>query len=160
MGIVARIWETPQCSRATGKPPVCLAAYSAAGIAGANPLRTGFESWRIAKGIYFIPLLFCYTSILFEGETWHVIETAIAALLGLLCFAAASEGFHMVSLGVIYRVLFLVAAVLLLWPFQEIVSFLKIAQVFDNAENWNLFGHAIGGAILLVLMLVQKRVAT
>ena len=39
-------------------PPVCLAAYSAAGIAGANPLRTGFESWRIAKGIYFIPLLF------------------------------------------------------------------------------------------------------
>ena len=66
----------------------------------------------------------------------------------------------MVSLSVLYRVLFLVAAVLLLWPFQEIVSFLKIVQVFDNAENWNLVGHAIGGAILLVLMLVQKRVAT
>ena len=139
-------------------PPVCLAAYSAAGIAGANPLRTGFESWRIAKGIYFIPLLFCYTPILFEGETWRVVETAIAALLGLLCFAAASEGFHMVSLGVLYRVLFLMAAVLMLWPFQEIVSFLKIVQVFDNAENWNLVGHAIGGAIFFVLILLQKRV--
>ena len=64
----------------------------------------------------------------------------------------------MVSLSVLYRVLFLVAAVLLLWPFQEIVSFLKIVQVFDNAENWNLVGHAIGGAIFFVLILLQKRV--
>lgn len=117
-------------------PPVCLAAYSAAGIAGANPLRTGFESWRIAKGIYFIPLLFCYTPILFEGETWRVIETAISMLLGLLAFAAASEGFHMVSLGVLYRVLFLAAAVLMLWPL--------------------LICHAVGVVILLVLILLQK----
>jgi TRAP-type uncharacterized transport system fused permease subunit len=121
-------------------PPVCLAAYSAAGIAGANPLRTGLESWRIAKGIYFIPLLFCYTPILFEGEIWRVVETAIAALLGLLAFAAASEGFHMVSLGVIYRVLFLATAILMLWPL--------------------LVCHAIGVVIFLVLILVQKRAAT
>ncbi len=118
-------------------PPVCLAAYSAAGIAGANPLRTGVESWRVAKALYFIPLLFCYTPILFEGETWRVIETAIAALLGLLAFAAASEGFHLRSLPVLHRVLFLTAAVLLLWPL------------------WTC--HAIGAAILLVLTAVQKR---
>ena len=78
--------------------------------------------------LFYSPAFLLY-AVLFEGETWRVVETAIAALLGLLCFAAASEGFHMVSLGVLYRVLFLVAAVLMLWPFQEIVSFLKIVQV-------------------------------
>ena len=50
----------------------------------------------------------------------------------------------------------MVAAVLLLWPFQEIVSFLKIVQVFDNAENWNLVGHAIGGAIFFCSDFVAK----
>jgi len=33
-------------------PPVCLAAFTAAGIAGARPMATGFESWKIAKGLY------------------------------------------------------------------------------------------------------------
>ena len=120
-------------------PPVCLAAYSAAGIAGANPLRTGFESWRIAKAIYFVPLLFCYTPILFEGELWRVIETAIATLLGLLAFAAASEGFHMRMLTVLHRIPFLTAAILLLWP------------------SWQC--HAIGATILLVLTATQRRSA-
>ncbi len=118
-------------------PPVCLAAYSAAGIAGANPLRTGIESWRIAKAIYFIPLLFCYTPILFEGEIWRVVETAIATLLGLLAFAAASEGFHIRLLNVLHRVLFFAAAVLLLWPLLEC--------------------HAVGMLLLLVLTAIQKR---
>jgi TRAP transporter 4TM/12TM fusion protein len=118
-------------------PPVCLAAYSAAGIAGANPLRTGIESWRIAKGLYFIPLLFCYTPILFEGEIWHVVETSIFALLGLLAFAAASEGFHLKPLNILHRILFLTAAVLMLWPLIEC--------------------HAIGIVILLAMTFIQKR---
>ena len=42
-------------------PPVCLAAFAAAGIAGSRPMATGFESWKIAKGLYIVPLLFAYT---------------------------------------------------------------------------------------------------
>ena len=80
-------------------PPVCLAAYSAAGISGSKPLETGFESWKLAKGIYIIPLLFVYTPILFEGPIWQVIETSIAALLGLFCAAAMFEGFHVILLN-------------------------------------------------------------
>jgi len=41
-------------------PPICLAAYSASGIAGSKPMQTGFEAWKLAKGLYIICLL--YTS--------------------------------------------------------------------------------------------------
>ncbi|MBT4139466.1 MAG: TRAP transporter permease [Candidatus Latescibacteria bacterium] len=117
-------------------PPVCLAAYSAAGISGANPLQTGFESWRIAKGLYIIPLLFCYTPILFEGAWWHVTETTLSALLGLLAFAAGSEGFHMRRLTLPVRILFFGIAGLLLWP-----AFIT---------------HGIGLCLFIVLFFWQK----
>ena len=97
-------------------PPVCLAAYSASGIAGSNPLRTGLEAWKIAKGLYIIPLLFCYTPILFEGSAWQVLETALSATLGLLAFAIAFEGFQFRRLRPVLRLAFIPAACLLLWP--------------------------------------------
>ncbi len=117
-------------------PPVCLAAYSAAGIAGSNPLNTGLESWKIAKGLYIIPLLFCYTPILFEGPLWHTAETIIAATLGLLAFAIAFEGFHLKLLPLPSRLLYFASTVLLLFP------------------SWRL--HATGAALFLVLYTFQR----
>ncbi|MDP6778552.1 MAG: TRAP transporter fused permease subunit [Candidatus Latescibacteria bacterium] len=117
-------------------PPVCLAAYSAAGIAGSDPLRTGLQSWKIAKGLYLIPLLFCYTPILFEGDLWRVLETTVSAALGLFAFAAAFEAFHLDRLGIPLRLLYGLAAVLLLWP--------------------QLALHAAGLAFFIMLVGVQK----
>jgi TRAP-type uncharacterized transport system fused permease subunit len=45
-------------------PPVCLAAFTAAAIAKAPAMRTGLASWKVAKGLYAIPLLFAYTPLL------------------------------------------------------------------------------------------------
>ncbi|MEE9322507.1 MAG: TRAP transporter fused permease subunit [Granulosicoccus sp.] len=44
-------------------PPVCLAAFTAAGIAGSKPMATGIEAWKIAKGLYIVPLMFAYTPL-------------------------------------------------------------------------------------------------
>ncbi len=120
-------------------PPVCLAAYSAAGISGSKPLETGFESWKLAKGLYIIPLLFVYTPILFEGPLWQVLETSAAAAAGLFCSAAMFEGFHVIRLGWWLRALYAGAAFLLLWP--------------------NLFLHAAGAATLAGLVVLQKIMA-
>ncbi len=117
-------------------PPVCLAAYSAAGIAGSSPLATGFESWKLAKGLYIIPLLFIYTPILFEGPLWQVAETTLSALAGLFCFAAFFEGFHRIRLNWGLRSLYFVAAFLLLWPI--------------------IYLHGLGALILTGLYLVQR----
>ncbi|HSL98627.1 MAG TPA: TRAP transporter permease, partial [Candidatus Limnocylindria bacterium] len=86
------------------------------GIAGSRPLETGLESWKLAKGLYVIPLLFIYTPSLFEGPAWQVIETAAAALLGLYCFASFFEGFHLGLLTWPQRLGYAGIAACLLWP--------------------------------------------
>ncbi|MDY0292072.1 MAG: TRAP transporter fused permease subunit [Desulfuromonadaceae bacterium] len=50
-------------------PPVCVAAYAGAAIAGADPWKTGWTSFRFAKMLYVMPMLFAFTpSILFQGK--------------------------------------------------------------------------------------------
>jgi len=119
-------------------PPVCLAAYSAAGISGSKPLETGFEAWKLAKGLYIIPLLFVYTPILFEGSIVMVIETVITSLIGLFCFALFFEGYFAKKLNILERVLSIVASFLLLYP--------------------NIKFHA-GGLILFVLIFAFQKLA-
>ncbi|MBI9109707.1 TRAP transporter permease [Maridesulfovibrio ferrireducens] len=117
-------------------PPVCLAAYSAAGISGSKPLETGIESWKIAKGLYIIPLLFCYTPILFEGPLWMIAETVITATAGLFCFAVFFEGFNTYNLNILQRTAYAGVAGLLLWPDIKL--------------------HALG-AVLLTAMFLRER---
>ena len=115
-------------------PPVCLAAYSAAGISGSAPLATGVESWKLAKGLYIIPLLFVYTPILFQGSFLEVAEVSIAALLGLFCFAAFFEGYHRNHLNWLFRTGYLASGVLLIWPLMwchgaGLVLFIALAML-------------------------------
>ncbi len=50
-------------------PPVCVAAYAGAAIAGADPWKTGWTSFKFAKLLYVVPILFAFTpAILFEGK--------------------------------------------------------------------------------------------
>jgi TRAP transporter 4TM/12TM fusion protein len=50
-------------------PPVCVAAYAGAAIAGADPWRTGWTAFKFAKLLYVMPLLFAFTpAIIFEGK--------------------------------------------------------------------------------------------
>ena len=97
-------------------PPVCLAAFSAAGVAGSKPMRTGFASWKLAKGLYIIPFLFAYTPILFEGPVIEVIITALSALLGLFGFTITWEGYLLRNMNVGERAITGLATVFLFWP--------------------------------------------
>jgi len=97
-------------------PPVCLAAYTAAGIAGSKPLQTGLEAWKLAKGLYLIPLLFCYTPILFEGPLWLVLEATASGMIGLLSFSILSEGFFFRFASWPVRLGFGSITVLMFWP--------------------------------------------
>jgi len=125
-------------------PPVCLAAYSAAGISGSRPLETGVESWKLAKGLYLIPLLFVYTPILFQGPLWQVAETTIAALVGLFAMAVVFEGYHLKPLGWLERALFLSTTVLLLWP--DFIAHGAGAAIFVALCFWQKVGPAAPAA--------------
>lgn len=50
-------------------PPVCVAAYAGAAIAGSDPWKTGWTAFKFAKLLYVMPILFAFTpAILFEGK--------------------------------------------------------------------------------------------
>ncbi|MEA3465851.1 MAG: TRAP transporter fused permease subunit [Thermodesulfobacteriota bacterium] len=54
-------------------PPVCVAAYAGAAIAGSDPWKTGWTSFKFAKLLYVMPLLFAFTpAILFQGKPANI----------------------------------------------------------------------------------------
>ena len=74
-------------------PPVCLAAYAAAGIAESDPMRTGLQAWKYAKGLYLIPLLMVvHPELALGGPLPVVLGKAVMAMVALAAFAAALEG--------------------------------------------------------------------
>ena len=81
-------------------PPVCVAAYAGAAIAGADPWKTGWTSFKFAKLLYVMPLLFAYTpAILMVGHTgmplvdvqWFEVGMSyFSGTLGTIAFSAAT----------------------------------------------------------------------
>jgi TRAP transporter 4TM/12TM fusion protein len=65
-------------------PPVCLAAFAGAGVAGSPPMATGFKAWQMSKALYLVPLLFAYTPLI-DG-TWPE-RTLVAAFAAAGLFA-------------------------------------------------------------------------
>ncbi len=68
-------------------PPVCLAAFTAAGIAGSKPMATGVEAWKIAKGLYVVPLLFAYTPMI-GADLPELLRIGIFSLAGIYALNA------------------------------------------------------------------------
>jgi TRAP transporter 4TM/12TM fusion protein len=102
-------------------PPVSLASFAGAGIAGANPMRTAFTSWKLAKGLYIIPIIMAYRPLLgmgagYELLHWQVVVTMIATMLGLIAFAAAIERYFIRRATWPETMLLWIAAAGLFWP--------------------------------------------
>lgn len=116
-------------------PPVALAAFTGAAIAGTKPMETGFQSWKLAKGLYVVPLLFAYTP--FIGGSWvDDIYISIFALFGLYAFAAGLEGFMEAKLNLLLRVVTLGCAFALLWPstwWVHVAGLLVLGAVFNSS---------------------------
>lgn len=102
-------------------PPVSLASFAGAGVAGANPMRTAFTSWKLAKGLYIIPIVMAYRPLLGMGETyelvhWQVGWTVAATSLGLVGFAACLERWFLRRANWLETLLFGGGALALFWP--------------------------------------------
>jgi TRAP transporter 4TM/12TM fusion protein len=113
-------------------PPVCLAAFSAAGVAGSKPMQTGFTSWKLAKGLYIIPFLFAYTPLLFEGPVIEVIITALSGLIGLFGFTVCWEGYMLRKMNIGERAITVLATIFLFWPENIFkgVGFIILASIY------------------------------
>ena len=101
-------------------PPVCLTAFAAAAIAGTPQIRTGFTAWKLAKGLYIMPILFAYTPFLY-GDWAVALEIFFFTLVGLYAFAAAFQGHLERDHGIVLRIVLGVIAVCLLFPGQPLL---------------------------------------
>jgi len=97
-------------------PPVALASFAGAGLAGASPMRCGFSSWKIAKGLYIIPIVMAYRPLLGNGPPGQVILTMVLTALGLIAFTACMEQYLVRKLSIIETGIVGLAALAMLWP--------------------------------------------
>jgi TRAP transporter 4TM/12TM fusion protein len=118
-------------------PPVCVPAYTAGGIADANPSKAAWAAFRSAKGMYVIPLMFAYTPLLSFDNPLALGETFVAGVLGFFALSAVMVGYMFRPLSWFDRALLLIAAAGLFWP--------------------GMVYHAGGLVLLAVSVLVQRR---
>jgi TRAP transporter 4TM/12TM fusion protein len=96
-------------------PPVCLTAFAAAAIAETRPMATGLMAWKIAKGLYIVPLLFAYTPFL-AGDFWLSLWIFAFGSVGIYALTAAISGWMEAPLSWPERILLAATGVALLWP--------------------------------------------
>lgn len=74
-------------------PPVAIAAFAGANIAGSDPFRTGLEASKIAIAGFIVPFMFVYNPALILKAPWgEVVYTAVASAIGVVLIAAAVQG--------------------------------------------------------------------
>lgn len=104
-----------QCQYAALNPPFALAAFVAAGLAGADPMRTGFACIRMAYPLWAVPFLMAFSPLLMDpGSHWaEVLLVWVTGFMGIYGLSAGLEGYINRILSWPERVNFLVAGVLL-----------------------------------------------
>lgn len=98
-------------------PPVALAGFAAAGIAGTNPMKTSVEAFKIGLAAFVVPFMMFYSpELLLIGDDAVMIAVAIiTSLFGVYFLAAAVQGWFFRKTAPWYvRILLLAIAVLLI----------------------------------------------
>jgi TRAP transporter 4TM/12TM fusion protein len=102
-------------------PPVCASAYAAAGIAGANPFKTGVSAFSFGIAKLMVPMVFVYSPamliVLEEYFTWGAfLETTITCAIGIVMMATAVSAYGLSKMPTPFRLLMALAAVFMVAP--------------------------------------------
>lgn len=98
-------------------PPVALAAFAGAGIAGANSMRTGFTATRLAIVAYIVPYMIVYgPSLVLVGSPRDIIHSLATALIGVILLGTGVQGWMFMKLNLWTRVVLIVMSLALINP--------------------------------------------
>ena len=82
-------------------PPVALATFAAAPLAGVSAMKIGLQSVRLGTAIYLVPFCFVLNpALLFKGDAQTVVVAITAAFVGIVPLAAALQG-YVLGIGLI-----------------------------------------------------------
>ncbi|MEX1035147.1 MAG: TRAP transporter fused permease subunit [Sneathiella sp.] len=110
-------------------PPVALGAFAAASIAGANPMRTGFEAMRLGSIIYFVPFFFVLDpAFILNGELSRTALLFTCAVGGVILVASSLQG-YLVWIGNLHR------HAVLGWPIRLLILIGGLALATPGGSN-------------------------
>ncbi|MDM8553964.1 TRAP transporter fused permease subunit [Desulfococcaceae bacterium HSG7] len=93
-------------------PPVCIAAYCGAAIAGSKPLQTGFESLKLALVGFIVPYVFVFNeALLMQGSVVGILTVSTLLLLCVILSAGGLSGYLFKSMEIGGRVVTLAFAI-------------------------------------------------
>lgn len=122
-------------------PPVALAAYTAAGISGADPMKTGYTAWRLALPAFLIPFAFIYgNELLAMGSPLMIILACISGITSVYALSGFVTGYFMGKIGRLGRFIMLMGSVCLIFP--------------------ELSSDFVGYGIVIVMIILQKHQKT
>ena len=120
-------------------PPVAIAAFTAASIAQADPMRTGFAGVRFGWSAYIVPFLFVSSpTLLMQGPVPDVVLAVATAIMGVYLVSVAVAGFMTRPVGFVLRIAFALAGVALMVP----------ARAFAGAIWTDIAGFAAGTLLI------------
>ena len=125
-------------------PPVCASAYAAAGIAGANPFRTGVSAFTLGIAKLMVPMVFVYSPamliVIEDYFTWSAfLSTTLSCAVGIFMVATSVAGFFLVRMPVIIRWAMAFSGVLLVAPGlqSDLFALVFVAPVlFQQVTAW------------------------
>lgn len=128
-------------------PPVAIAAFAAASLADANPMRTGYEAMRFGWSAFVVPFLFVYSpTLLMIGDPVEVAIAVLTAILGVWLVSIGVVGYFMRPVGLLQRSAFAASGLLALIP----------AGAFRGAAWTDIVG-VLGGAALVWWEVASRR---
>ena len=99
-------------------PPVALAAYAGAGIAGANPMKTGCIAAKLAIAAFIVPYIFVLAPelLMINASAMAIAYSTVTAIIGMWGVSVAMIGFCQNLLNIVQRVVFFVGGVCMIIP--------------------------------------------
>ncbi|PKR77889.1 hypothetical protein CEY16_08145 [Halalkalibacillus sediminis] len=121
-------------------PPVALAAFAAAGIAGSEPMKTGMTAVRLGLAAYIVPYLFVYgPEVLMIGDIGTILLSVLTAIIGITGLAAATEGWLLRDSFWYERLVLFGGSLLMVVPgiWSDVGGVLTLALVFIYQKRFN-----------------------
>ena len=111
-------------------PPVALAAFAGAGIAGANPMRTGVNAAKLAIAAFIVPYIFVLAPelLMINATPLTVFYSGLTAVIGMWGASIAMVGFCQNLLNILQRAMFLVGGICMIIP-GEITDAIGIGMI-------------------------------
>ncbi|WP_082235712.1 TRAP transporter permease [Halobacillus massiliensis] len=123
-------------------PPVALAAFAGAGIAGGNPNKTGFQAMKLAIAGFIVPFMFVFSHemLMIDATIMNIIVITISSLIGVFLLSIMTEGYFVRKVPGWLRAVSGAAALLLIYPglVTDLIGLIVFSYVlFTNFKKKN-----------------------